>query len=123
MPDTWKGSIHFSSYYCIIIITDTITHAQNLSHLSFYKVVCKILEDKISPFTCLCTQGQHCIQYGCSLTKADCVFFLFVSIIDVADIYHRWWSPVTGHKLCHILMSELDFPQIQTAAAIMKPKT
>lgn len=51
MPDTWKGLVHFSSYYCIIIITDTITYAQNLSHLSLYKVACKILEDRISPFT------------------------------------------------------------------------
>lgn len=51
MPDTWKGSIHFSSYYFTIIITDTITHSQNLSHLSICKLDCKIPEDKILPFT------------------------------------------------------------------------
>ena len=108
MPNIWKGSIHFSSYYFTIIITDTITHSQNLSHLSICKLDYKIPEGK--NLTLHTPTYSRTVFYTVQvlLTNVDCLFFLFDSSIHFANIYHQQWSPVRGHELCHILMSGLD---------------
>lgn len=109
MPDIWKGSIYFSSYYFIIIIIITLGNYPCLKISVIFHSTTS-LEDPWgqNPISHTSLYPGTIFYTGYVLTNQLRPSFLWSNHSLCKDIYRWQCLSMKGHELCRVLMYKSD---------------